>query len=197
MAAILRIHGAIDARLEDVRDALGRLEHAYNSIYAFERAFARAERVALRGSAPAFMVDPFAWTGVPIRTARMLASWPPTPATVASMVASRDRLVLHTAQFKPGGFWEVVGAMGALDVIRQYVNDRGERRHDRAALESRLLEHTVVRERIEIARSLGTSEPELAPLLNELVHRPLRALDGAQDEGLLQSADILEIPRPG
>ena len=87
-------------------------------------------------------------------------------------------------------------------MIRQYLNDRHERRRDREyrdaaearrlELENRLLENRVISERIEIARSLGAGDSDLAPLLTELVHRPLRALNGAQDEGLIESATVTD-----
>lgn len=121
---------------------------------------------------------------------------------VASLVPGRDRLVLHSARFESPGFWEFLGALNPLEVIRQYLNDRHERRRDReyrdAAearrldLENCLLENRVLRERIEIAKSLGATDSDLAPLLNELVYRPLRALNVAQDEGFIKSAVIIE-----
>jgi hypothetical protein len=204
MPGVLRIQGELGIRLEEVREYLGRLEHAYNSIYAFERIIAGAERIAQRGpwSAPLFARDTFDWPGLPIRTGRLLSSWPPPPAVVASIVAGRDRLVLKAARFESPGSWEFLGSLNPLEVIRQYLNDRHERRRDRkyrdAAearrldLENRILENRVIRERIEIARSLGAGDSDLAPLLNELVHRPLRALNGAQDEGVIESAVVTD-----
>ncbi|HLK09945.1 MAG TPA: hypothetical protein VKW76_01040 [Candidatus Binatia bacterium] len=204
MPGVLRIQGELGVRLEEVREHLARLEHAYNSIYAFERIIASAERLAQRGPwpAPLFGLDPFGWPGFPIRTGRLLSSWPPSPAVVASVVPGRDRLVLQAARFESPGFWDFLRSLNPLEVIRQYLNDRHERRRDReyreAAearrldLENRLLENRVIRERIDIARSLGAADSDLTPLLNELVHRPLRALNGAQDEGVIESAAITD-----
>ncbi|GIW44968.1 MAG: hypothetical protein KatS3mg077_2250 [Candidatus Binatia bacterium] len=58
----------------------------------------------------------------------------------------------------------------------------------RLALENRLLENRVLPERIAIARFLGASDSAPAPLLNELVPRRVRAWNGAQDEGFIESA---------
>jgi hypothetical protein len=87
-------------------------------------------------------------------------------------------------------------------VIRQYLNDRHERRRDREYregadagrldLENMLLENRVLRERIEMAKSLGASEEDLAPLLDNLVHRPLRDLNAAQDDGVIKFATVID-----
>lgn len=45
-------------------------------------------------------------------------------------------------------------------------------------------------ERIKIAKELGATEQDLAPLLNELVFRPLRALDRHQDRGVIEHAEV-------
>jgi hypothetical protein len=62
-------------------------------------------------------------------------------------------------------------------------------------LENNLLENRVIQERIEIARHLGATEQDLAPLLNEFVYRPLRELDRLQDEGIIDGAELVERPR--
>src|SRR5437867_5085114 len=193
--AVLRIQGELGVRVADVREYLTRLEHAYNSVYAFERAIEAAERFARRWHGPVFVVDPFDWAALPTRAGRLSSVWPPSPEAIASVVAARDRLVLRTARFESPGFWEFLGTLNPLEVIRQYLKDRHDRRRDRdyrdAAearrldLENRLLENRVIRERVEIARSLGASDSQLTPLLNELVYRPLRTLNPSQDEGVI------------
>jgi hypothetical protein len=124
------------------------------------------------------------------------------PEAVASAVLARDRLVLRRARFESPGFWEFLGTLNPLEVLRQYLNDRHERRKDgsyreaaearRLELENRLLENRVIRERMEMARQLGASDADLAPLLNELVYRPLRALNRAQDEGIIEVAELIQ-----
>jgi hypothetical protein len=95
-----------------------------------------------------------------------------------------------------------MGALNPLEIIRQYLNDRHERRKDhqyraehearRLELENRLLENKVLRERIEIAKSIGATDQDLTPLLNELVYKPLRRLDGPQDRGNIETAEIID-----
>ena len=199
---VLRIQGEVGVRVTDVREYLARLEHAYNSVYAFERAIGAAERLARRWHGPVFVLDPFDWPALPTRGGRLFSAWPPSPEAIASVVPARDRLVLRTARFESPGFWEFLGALNPLEVIRQYLKDRHERRRDRAyrdaaearrlELENRLLENRVIRERVELAKSLGASDSDLTPLLNELVYRPLRALNPSQDEGTIDSAELIQ-----
>jgi len=92
-----------------------------------------------------------------------------------------------------------------LEVLRQYLSDRHERRKDRQYRESaearRLFlenlhrEKEVLASRIRIAKELGATERDLAPLLNELVYRPLSALDANQDKNLIEQAEIPRLPR--
>ncbi len=130
-------------------------------------------------------------------------SWPPTPETVAPVVPPRHRLVLAAVRLESPGFWEFIGAFNPLEVIRQYLNNRHERRQDREyresaearrlELENRVLEKHVIRARIELARSLGATDEDLVPLLNEFVHQPLRRLDRVQDQGAIDTAEVIEI----
>jgi hypothetical protein len=53
----------------------------------------------------------------------------------------------------------------------------------------------VLASRIQIAKELGATERDLAPLLNELVYRPLSALDAHQDKNLIEQAEIPRLPR--
>jgi hypothetical protein len=129
-----------------------------------------------------------------------LRNWPPSPEEIASLVPNRDRLVIAEVDLHSPGFWNFLGNLNPLEVIRQYINDRHERRKDKSyresaearklELENLKLENEVLRERIKIAKELGATEQDLAPLLNELVFRPLRALDRHQDRGVIERAEI-------
>ena len=105
------------------------------------------------------------------------------------------------ARLQSPGFWEFLGRLSPLEVVRQYLADRHERRKDREyreaeekrrlRLENELLENRVMRERIGIARDLGATKKDLAPLLNELVFKPLQQLDQFQDRGLIETAELV------
>jgi hypothetical protein len=93
-----------------------------------------------------------------------------------------------------------LGALNPLEVLRKYLSDRHERRKDgeyretaerrKLDLENLVLENRVISERIGIARALGATKRDLAPLLNELVYRPIKRLDRSQDQGVITHAEI-------
>jgi hypothetical protein len=198
---LLRIHGEGRFEVESVRQYLLDLEFAYNSIYLFELTVTRAERFARRYPPEivwAYEI-PFGFAG--ISRGRFSRDWPPSHSVVASTVPIRDRLTVNRIQISSPGFWEFLGNLNPLEVIRKFINDRHERRKDREyketaearrlQLENMKLENEVLRERIGIARELGATEQDLAPLLNELVFRPLLALEPHQDRGIVQSAESM------
>jgi hypothetical protein len=85
-------------------------------------------------------------------------------------------------------------------VLRKYLGDRHERRKDREyresaeerrmRLENARLQIGVIADGVKLAKELGASERELAPLLNALVNTPLLALDKYQDQGVISSAEL-------
>jgi hypothetical protein len=98
-----------------------------------------------------------------------------------------------------------LGALNPLEVLRQYLSDRHERRKDREyresaeqrrlALENLSLENKVLSERVKIAKELGATDRDLAPLLNGLVFNPLVSLDRHQDRGIIEYAEVIEPER--
>ena len=92
--------------------------------------------------------------------------------------------------------------MNPLEVTRQYLNDRHERRKDRdyresaeqrrLELENLILANRMLSERINIAKEAGLSSRDIAPLLNAFVYDPLVALDRYQDRKVIESAEIVD-----
>jgi len=58
----------------------------------------------------------------------------------------------------------------------------------RLALENLSLEN--ISERVRLAKEMGATNRDLAPLLNELIYKPLVALDRYQDKGIIKHAEI-------
>lgn len=93
-----------------------------------------------------------------------------------------------------------MGTLNPLDVLRKYLNDRHERRKDheyresaerrRLELENLSLESRVISERVRLAKEIGATDRDLAPLLNELIYKPLVALDRYQDKDVIEHAEI-------
>jgi hypothetical protein len=203
----LRVRGHGDAEVELVAGYLTDLTRAYGSLVVFELVMARMERAARYYPAPPWALF-FTSTGTLVWPHDV--SWPPTPEAVTSLVPYSQRLVLTGVELHSPGAWEFLGSLNPLEVIRKYLNDRHERRKDReyresaekrrSHLENLKLEDEVFEGRIRIAKELGATDDDLAPLLNEFVNKPLAALDAYQDKGLIEDAEIEVIgpspPRP-
>ena len=140
------------------------------------------------------------WPLVPRRAVRYVRDWPPTKEEISSLVPHSEQLILSSVKLNSPGFWEFFGKINPLEVIRQYLNDRHERRKDREyresaesrrlQLENLKLENEVLSERIDIAMKLGATERDLAPIINQLVYKPLSALDQHQDNGVIEYAEV-------
>jgi len=174
---MIRIDGEGGLPVSEVRQLLSTIEHAYNSLLIFEAATEPASTSRTGG--------------VPI--------WTPEPKfsleESMTLVLPSDRLVLQRVELASPGFWEFMGTLNPLEVIRKYLQDRHERQKDRAyraALEAEkmrmqiLLDETeLIGKRLRIAKEVGAPEHITASLLNELVYRPLEDLGAVQDKGLI------------
>jgi hypothetical protein len=203
--ARLRVYGQGGVEVELVTAYLGDFNHAYASVLLFEATIDGMRRAAREFPFPRY---PFVWDfalPVPRRAVRRIRDWPPTAEEVASYVPRAEQLVLSAVSLGSPGLWEFLGTLNPLEVFRKYLNDRYERKkgHDyketaerrRLALENLSLESRVIAERIRIARQIGATDRDLARLLNELVYKPLLALDRYQDKGLIEHAEIPSVIR--
>src|SRR5262245_38894272 len=116
MGGVLRIEGP---RLGQVREIVGMLddiEYAYNNIYVFESMVAeiKNDRVSYgwRSAAPKFALI--------------------SKSRVAGFVLPEHKLQLHRIEFRSPGFWEFLGSLNPLEVLRKWASDRHERRKDLA-----------------------------------------------------------------
>ena len=198
--ARLRVHGQGDVEVELAAAFLGDLKHAYDSVLLFDATIDGMRRAARDFPFPRypFGLD-FGWP--PGRRAvRRTRDWPPTAEEVASFVPHAEQLVLSAVNLASPGFWEFLGTLNPLEVLRKYLNDRHERRKDhdyresaerrRLELENLSLESRVLSERIRIAKEIGATDRDLAPLLNELVYKPLALLDRYQDKNVIEHTEI-------
>jgi hypothetical protein len=93
---------------------------------------------------------------------RLFPGWLPTdiehdPAARAR--APADPLVVSRVVFESPGFWEFLGNLNPLEVLRNYLNDRHEREKDRE------YRSAAERERLAIANALGRLEVYERPQL--------------------------------
>jgi hypothetical protein len=182
---------------------LGDLRHAYSSVLVFETVIDGMKRTArefpIRGYPFGF---PPGWPLLPRRSIQAVREWPVGGEEIASLVPISEQLVLSAVQLASPGFWEFVGKLNPLEVLRQYLNDRHERRKDREyresaeqrrlSLENLSLENKVISERVKLAKDLGATDRDLAPLLTALVYKPLSALDRHQDHNVIERAELVE-----
>ena len=199
----IRIHGHGEIEVELVEEYLADLRHAYDSLLVFESVMDGFKRVSREFPFPFYPIGlMYGWPLGPRRAVRYVRDWPPTVDEVSSLVPHSEQLVLSAVKLSSPGFWEFLGKLNPLEVMRQYLNDRHERRKDReyreSAEERRLrlenlkLENEVISGRIRIAKELGATDRDLAPLLNELVNKPLLSLDRHQDKDVIENAEIVD-----
>jgi hypothetical protein len=201
--ANLRVDGYGDFPLSDIQCFLEALQNTYCGLAAFESltdsALERIEpflhKVTSTGTSTNIREFPIA----PIWGEMMLRFSSPRFSS-AALVRPEQTLILKSVRLESPGFWEFFGKLNPLEVIRQFINDMHERRKDRAyreAAEERklylknlALENQVLKARIAIVRSLGATDSDLTPLLNNLVIDPLNRLAAHQNLGLITTARI-------
>src|SRR5262245_57358438 len=119
----LRIHGDGEVEVELVAAYLTDLKHAYDSILVFESIIEGLGR-ATRDFPYPYPRYPFGLIiGWPVARRHGLAhirDWPPTADEVASFVPVSERLTLRAVQLSSPGFWEFLGKLNPLEVLRQY-----------------------------------------------------------------------------
>jgi hypothetical protein len=111
------------------------------------------------------------------------------------LVLEKEQLILSKVNIQSPGFWEVLGSLGPLTQIREYLKDRHERKKDkqfRTAQEERKGELDIVekedellKNKISILKSLGYTDAEIRPMVAALITRPLARLARFQDNGQL------------
>lgn len=195
----LRIHSVGEIPVSEVTDILTTLEEAYNSICLFESLLdtaSRYERLSERGR---FYIGPTAFPYLWQARFGHIRDWPPTPQMLRAAVNHQDQLILKSVELHSPGFWEVVGNLNPLETLRKTLGDVHERRKDReyreAAekrkldLENRLRETELMQKQVDLLKSIGATDADLAPFRNVLVIDPLTRLGRLQDQGLLDGTD--------
>ena len=183
---ILRVEGPRLGQVGEVVNLLEDLEHAYNNLYVFESLVASVQKPS-----SFFEVSKF----------RLVAK-----SKVSGFVLPVDKLTLHRIEFRSPGFWEFLGSLNPLEVLRKWAADRHERRKDRQyrerleaekmRYENEKLKLEVVRDHIELLRNAGVPEEKIREALAQYVVEPLTRLERHQEAGLLGGAEILSDSAP-
>jgi hypothetical protein len=169
----------------DFRDLLAAVGDAYNKLAAFDTISASYEA---RFGRSGRRIDDM-W-----RTLRRMRD---IEGDYSSLVAPGHRLVLSAARFSSPGWFEVIGNLNPLEVIRKYLDDRHKRQQDREyrnaaekrrlELENMALENSVFTDRIAMMKELGATNADLLPLLNTLIYEPLERLGEFQDRRMIKA----------
>jgi len=187
--AILKLHATRLGDVSQIVELLEAVENAYDNLYAFdlivEEAKTRYEPMRLF------------YAGSRRRTVRRIAK----PHQV---VLPEDRLVLHSVEIHSPGFWEFLGTINPLEVLRKYLNDRHEREKDRdyrnsaeaerLRLENEKLTTDVVKDKLELLRAIGLPEDRIRDAISRHLLEPLGRIDKVQDAELVVSADVTDRP---
>ena len=181
---LLRVEGLRLGCIHEIVDFLDDFEHAYNNFYAFSSLVSSFEKTdsvyVYRRSSTKFSLI--------------------AKSKVASFVLPEDKLRLHRIEFNSPGFWEFVGALNPLEVMRKWVADNHERRKDRGYresleaerlyLENEKLKTDVVRDQIALLRENGVAEEKIREALAQYIIEPLNRLERHQNAGLIGGAQL-------
>lgn len=105
-----------------------------------------------------------------------------------------ESLKIYKVKFSSPGFWEFLGKINPLEVIRLYLKDRYERQKDKHFLEIEveqkkveleILKTTLIKDRIEVFKEHGLNEKEIKALVTKYVIEPLKSLNEYQNNGFI------------
>lgn len=188
---VLRLHGNGEVFVEDVNKYLNALEYAYNCAYVLDSITQQASELARQYEKPP----------IPLRNLLWGNWWPPNAEKVAGLVPDKDRLKLKGVELNSPGFWDFMGTLNPLEVLRQYLNDRHERKKDeyrspaearKLELENELLELKVIKEKVKFLTGLELPPQDIELLKDRLLKRPLQGLNAYQDQRLITDAQIVD-----
>ncbi len=186
--AVIRVDASRLGEVQEIMTYLRVIEDTYNHLCAF-----------------GLIMDDFMK-----KYAKELAySWPTDKArsirTIkipSNVIMPEERLVLHRVRVESPGFWDFLGKLNPLEVLRQYLSDRHERRKDKAyregfeaermRLDNERLKTQVVNEQADLLREHGVPEDRIREALVRHLIGPLKEIDRFQDSHLIAGARIIE-----
>ena len=189
-------------RLSDVRKFLVEIEDAYNRVLLLLTLLEDLSRLEWAPGTSLSRRLRFAEYG-PLAVLADGQSKPThfTKSSVASMVGRSQSLILRSVRLESPGSWNFLGVSDSLEILRKFLKDRHERRKDKQYrevteeekrhLENELLRTQVLGEKIKVAKELGATEQDLAPLLGQLLYDPLDELAVFQDRGLIADVKLV------
>jgi hypothetical protein len=192
-SSVLRIYGNGEILVEDTFQYLSALEEAYNGTYLFFKIVEEAEEIS----------NFYGRQRPPIPIKNLLGlNWLPSDAEkVRSFVPKSDRLRLIGVELHSPGFWDFLGKLNPLEVLRLYLNDRHERQKDREyrnreeerelRIKNDELEFELLKKKYEYLKDIGMPEQNITLLKEQFLSNPSRQLDRFQDMKIIVTADLV------
>jgi hypothetical protein len=192
---ILRLYSHGDIAVVDLVRLLDDLEYTYNGVVAFE---SMARRLSS---------DPDALFPYYGRRRREFGPLVLDRQEVASLVYPRQRLRFEAASLTSPGFFDFLGRSLSVEAVSSALSERQRRKDFEAQTAHRRRmeelsetdrETEVVLNRYKALKEMGIDEDRLAPLRNELIERPFRAIAQHVDSGLIEGVEVYDPDdRPG
>ncbi len=179
----IQIKGLRGGGIAEITSFLTDMEGAYNSLYIFERHLTLSEnsRIFVLGLHNTFL------------------------GNFANEVPPQDRLEISKISIQSPGFWEFLGQLNPLQQIREYLNERHERRKDREyrelsekeklTLDNELLQRqilekdtAILRDHLIMLKEFGFDENSIRDLIWEKLGPQFSKLGRHQDRGLIEGS---------
>lgn len=195
---LLRITALRGGTVAEVIAFLEDMERAYNSLYSFDVALSRWHMA--RRYWHGFIGLPEAYFGF-----LPLEDGPAHLAAYSDSMLPEYRLELRRVSIQSPGVWEFIGGLNPLQQLREFLNDRHERRKDheyrelaekeRLRLDNELLqrqiwekENSVLREQLSIMREVGLGDAQIQQFIWSRLGTSLSQLGRHQDSGLIEGS---------
>lgn len=179
--AILRVNAPRSGTVRETTAFLNQLETTFNQSHSFIRlvelfdpeseSFRRRFRLWYDIGLPPYI-------NLPLRL--------PTDS-----ILLEERLVIHRVQLVSPGFWEFLGALNPLHQIREYLDDRHRRRHDKEYREQAEQDKLSLQNVFDSATGLG--EREFNPARSYFDHERSRGLRGGDSPPRLDQSEQASI----
>ena len=186
---VLRVDLLRNGPISEFSSFLTNLENAFNHLFALEVIVTEAKHEA------------DANYGKKVRSLRSISK-------PEEIVFDLERLYLFRIRLTSPGWVDVFGKLNPLESLRQYLNDRHERKKDAAyrskAEEDRLrleneqllyeierIKTDVMKGKVQLLRDLGVSEHKIRQAITQHFLRPVEPLTQAQDAGFVGGARML------
>jgi hypothetical protein len=194
----LRVEGEGGYPVAQVRSLLAALEDSY-------QAAARIEVEAYR------VLSFLEWDrfGGPSGVRYWPAIWFGAGGRDREPVAPGEPLIVSRVVLESPGFWEVLGSLSPLEVLRKYLNDRHERKKDRDYRSEAERERLAIQNamgRLEVVERLAALEREYGPPVYSSnawqrgweaeLRGPLQQLATNDDLGLIEGGSATSGPEP-